>query len=57
MLRNKRPWLIPLCLAIYTTGMFIWLLPQSTDSNLQKIITVVAAYVIIGILYLLLRKK
>ena len=58
LLRTKKPWLIPLCLFIYTTVMFIWLLPKNQEaSDMEKILTVVVAYAIIGGLYLLLRKK
>ena len=58
MLRTKRPWIIPLCLFVYTTGMFIWLLPRNDEaSTSEKVITVVVAYAIILLLYVLLRKK
>ncbi len=58
MLRSKKPWLIPLVLFIYTTGMFIWLLPRNTEaSTSEKILTIVVAYAIIIILYLVLKKK
>lgn len=58
MLNARKPWLVPLCLFIYTTGMFIWLLPDNHDTSLtEKVITVVAAYAIIGVLYYVLHKK
>lgn len=58
MLRNRRPWFVPLCLFVYTTAMFLWLLPQNQEADVtEKIITVVVAYLIIGILFLILKKK
>ncbi|MDO4214960.1 MAG: hypothetical protein Q4D12_03485 [Bacteroidales bacterium] len=58
MLRTRKPWIIPACLFVYTTAMFIWLLPNNHEaSTLEKIITVIVAYVIIAVLYFLLKKK
>lgn len=58
MLRARKPWIIPLCLFLYTTAMFIWLLPKNHEAGIiEKVITVVVAYVIIAVLYFLLKKK
>ena len=58
MLRSKKPWFVPLLLFIYTTGMFVWLLPRNNEvSTTEKVGTVVVAYAIIIVLYFLLKKK
>lgn len=58
MLRSKKPWLIPSLLAVYATGMFIYLIPRNHEAGMtEKMITVVSTYAVLIILYLLLKKK
>lgn len=58
MLRSKKPWLIPSLLALYATGMFIYLIPRNHESSMAEKITVVTAtYALLVVLYFLLRKK
>lgn len=49
-----------LCLVffIYVTVMAVYLLPRNTEiSNTEKYVTVIVSYVIVGLLWLVLRKK
>lgn len=58
MLRSRKPWLVPLCLFVYTTAMFVWLLPRNEETSMtEKVITVAVAYCFIAILYFVLKKK
>lgn len=58
MLRSKKPWLIPSLLALYATGMFIYLIPRNQEaSTMEKIVTVAGTYAVLVVLYFLLRKK
>lgn len=58
MLRSKKPWLVPLLLLVYVTAMFVYLWPRNTEyTTWEKVGTVAVAYAIIGLLYVLLRKK
>ena len=54
---RKSNWLC-LVFFIYVTVMAVYLLPRNTEiSNTEKYITVVVSYVIVGLLWLVLRKK
>ncbi len=58
MKKFKRSVWLPLFLLVYTTGMAIYFLPRNTEiSNTEKYATIGLAYVIIGLLWFLLRKK
>lgn len=54
---RKSTWM-PLILFIYTTAMAIYFLPKNTEiSSLEKWGTIGASYVIIALLWFVLRKK
>lgn len=54
---RKSTW-VSLLLLIYTTGMAVYFLPRNTEiGDTEKWITFGASYVIIGLLWLVLRKK
>lgn len=54
---RKSTWM-PLALFVYTTGMAIYFLPRNTEiSSTEKWLTFGASYVIIGLLWYVLRKK
>ena len=54
---RKSPWM-PLILLIYTTGMAIYFLPRNTEiSDTEKWLTIGAAYLIVALLWWVLRKK
>ena len=58
MKRYRKSTVLPLILLVYTTAMAIWLLPRNTEiSHTEKWITFAASYLIIGLLWLVLRKK
>jgi len=58
MKKYKRSVWLPLLLLLYTTGMAIYFLPRNTEiSDLEKYGTIGLSYVIIALLWLLLRKK
>ncbi len=49
---------MPLILLIYTTGMAIYFLPRNTEiSDTEKWLTIGAAYLIVALLWWVLRKK
>ena len=49
---------MPLVLLVYTTGMAIYFLPGNTEiSSTEKWATIAASYVIIALLWYVLRKK
>ena len=49
---------MPLALLIYTTGMAAYFLPKNSDiSDTEKWVTFGASYVIIGLLWYVLRMK
>ena len=54
---RKSTWM-PLALLIYTTGMAAYFLPKNSDiSDTEKWVTFGASYVIIGLLWYVLRMK
>ena len=54
---RKSTWM-PLALLIYTTGMAIYFLPKNSEiSDTEKWATFVASYVIIALLWYVLRMK
>lgn len=58
MRKYKRSVWLPLLLLLYTTGMAVYFLPRNTGiSDLEKYGTIGLSYVIIALLWLLLRKK
>ncbi len=58
MRRYKRSVWLPFLLFLYTTGMAIYFLPRNTEiGDLEKYGTIGLSYVIIALLWLLLRKK
>ncbi len=58
MRKMKRSVWLPLVLLVYTTGMAIYFLPRNTQiGDTEKWGTIGLSYVIIGLLWLVLRKK
>lgn len=58
MLRSRKPWLIPTLLAVYATGMFAYLLPRNHEASVaEKAAVVLGTYLVLAVLYFLLRKK
>ena len=54
---RKSTWM-PMILLIYTTGMAIYFLPRNTEiSDTEKWLTIGAAYLIVALLWWVLRKK
>lgn len=54
---RKSTWL-PVALLVYTTAMAIYFIPRNTDiSDKEKYLTVGLSYVIITLLWIVLRKK
>ena len=54
---RKSTWM-PLALLVYTTAMAIYFLPKNTEiSDTEKWVTFGASYLIIGLLWYLLRLK
>ena len=54
---RKSTWL-PLVLLVYTIGMAAYFLPQNTEiSDTEKYATFGASFVIVGLLWYVLRKK
>lgn len=54
---RKSNWLC-LVFLIYVTVMAVYLLPRNTEiSNTEKYVTVIVSYAIVGLLWLVLRKK
>ena len=54
---KKSTWM-PLALLIYTTAMAVYFLPKNSEiSNTEKWVTFGASYVIIGVLWYVLRLK
>ena len=54
---KKSTWM-PLALLVYTTAMAIYFLPKNSDiSDTEKLTTFGASYVIIGLLWYVLRMK
>ena len=58
MRRYKKPVLLPLILFLYTTVMAVYFLPRNSEiSSTEKWLTVAGSYVIIALLWFVLRKK
>ncbi len=58
MRRYKKSVLLPLILFLYTTVMAVYFLPRNSEiSSTEKWLTVVGSYVIIALLWFVLRKK
>ena len=58
MKRYKKYVLMPLALFIYTTVMAVWFIPRNQEmSDTEKWVTVTVSYVIIALLWWVLRKK
>ena len=56
--KYKKSVLLPLILFVYTTVMAVYFLPRNTEvGNTEKWCTLVASYVIILLLWYVLRKK
>lgn len=56
--KYKKSVLLPLILFVYTTVMAVYFLPRNTEvGNTEKWCTLVASYVIIFLLWYVLRKK
>ena len=54
---KKSTWM-PLALLVYTTAMAVYFLPKNSEiSNTEKWVTFGASYVIIGVLWYVLRLK
>ena len=54
---KKSTWM-PLVLLVYTTAMAVYFLPKNSEiSNTEKWVTFGASYVIIGVLWYVLRLK
>ncbi len=58
MRRYKKSVLLPLILFLYTTVMAVYFLPRNSEiSSTEKWLTVAGSYVIIALLWFVLRKK
>lgn len=54
----KKPLLICVSLVIYVTGMAIYLVPRNQEMSVtEKTVTLVAAYLLVAILWLVLQYK
>ena len=54
---KKSTWM-PLALLVYTTGMALYFLPKNSEiSDTEKWVTFGASYLIIGLLWIVLRAK
>ena len=54
---KKSTWM-PLALLVYTTGMALYCLPKNSEvSDTEKWVTFGASYLIIGLLWIVLRAK
>lgn len=54
---RKSTWM-PLALLVYTTGMALYFLPKNSEiSDTEKWVTFGASYLIIGLLWIVLRAK
>lgn len=54
---RKSTWL-PVALLVYVTAMAVYFLPRNTEiSDMEKYMTVGLSYVIIALLWIVLRKK
>ena len=54
---KKSTWM-PLALLVYTTGMALYFLPKNSEiSDTEKWVTFGASYLIIGLLWIVLRTK
>lgn len=54
---RKSVWM-PLVLFVYTTAMAVYFLPRNTEiSDVEKWGTIVVSYLVIALLWLVLRKK
>lgn len=54
---KKSTWL-PVALLVYTTVMAIYFLPRNTEiGNTEKYLTIGASYLVIALLWLVLRKQ
>ena len=54
---KKSTWM-PLALLVYTTGMALYFLPKNSEvSDTEKWVTLGASYLIIGLLWIVLRAK
>lgn len=58
MRRNRKSVWLPVVLLMYTTAMAIYFIPRNTGvSDVEKYATLGLSYVIIALLWLVLRKK
>lgn len=58
MKKHKKSFWLPFILFLYTTGMAVYFLPRNTEiSNTEKWVTIGVSYVIIVLLWWVLRKK
>lgn len=58
MKKYRKSILLPLVLFLYTTAMAVYFLPRNTEiSNTEKWLTVAGSYIIIFLLWIVLRKK
>lgn len=58
MKRYRKSVFLPVVLFLYTTVMAVYFLPRNTEiSNTEKWLTVAGSYVIIFLLWIVLRKK
>ncbi|MBQ8593344.1 MAG: hypothetical protein IJ467_03500 [Bacteroidaceae bacterium] len=54
----KKSIALPLALFIYATAMAVYFIPRNNEmSDTEKWVTVIASYVIIGLLWFTLKKK
>lgn len=58
MKRYKKSNWLTILLLVYVTGMAVYLVPRNTETgDLEKYLTVAASYVIVLLLWFVLRKK
>ncbi|WP_178798293.1 hypothetical protein [Bacteroidaceae bacterium] len=58
MRKYKKSIWLPVALLIYVTAMAVYFIPRNTEiSDMEKCLTVGFSYVIIALLWLVLRKK
>ena len=56
-MKLKKYILIPLVLFIYVTVMVLYFIPKSTDSTFQKTLQVVVSYLLVVVLFFVLRYR
>lgn len=58
MRKYKKSIWLPVVLLVYTTAMAVYFIPRNTEiSDMEKYLTVGLSYVIIALLWVVLRKK